>query len=106
MIQAVTIFTPAAVALSRRARVNPSWHSHRKGNAMKLKMNLVAIALGSLSAGAAFTQAGTVQRDVNQQQRVEQGLQSGSLSTGEAARLEREQSRIERDQARALKDGN
>jgi hypothetical protein len=30
-----------------------------------------------------------VQRDINQETRVEQGLKSGRLNTGEAARLER-----------------
>src|SRR5262249_56531272 len=55
--------------------------------------------------GAALAQQGTVQRDVNQQQRIEQGLKSGQLTTGEAARLESEQSRIQRDQSRALQDG-
>ncbi|MBS0373942.1 MAG: hypothetical protein JSR73_05145 [Proteobacteria bacterium] len=45
------------------------------------------------------------QRDVNQQQRIEQGLQSGQLNTKEAGQLEREQSRIDRTEARDLKDG-
>src|SRR5436190_13672961 len=72
---------------------------------MKFTHSAVAAALGLAFAGSAFAQAGTVQRDVNQQERIEQGLKSGSLSTGEAARLEREQSRIDRDQARALRDG-
>lgn len=47
----------------------------------------------------------TVQRDVNQQQRIENGLKDGSLTTGEAARLERDQSRIDRLQAKELQDG-
>ena len=61
-----------------------------------------------LATGAsAFAQsaASTVQRDVNQQTRIEQGLQSGALSTREAAKLEREESRVDRMQANALKDG-
>jgi hypothetical protein len=62
-------------------------------------------AIGLVFAGAAFAQSGTVQRDVNQQQRIEQGLQSGQLTTREAARLEHEQSAVEREQARALRDG-
>src|SRR5919197_190212 len=72
---------------------------------MKFAHTSVAAALGLAFCGAAFAQAGTVQRDVNQQQRIEQGLQSGQLTTREAARLEREESRVERDQARALQDG-
>jgi hypothetical protein len=47
-----------------------------------------------------------VQRDINQDTRVEQGLKSGQLSTGEAARLERGEGRIDRMESKALKDGN
>lgn len=65
---------------------------------------LACLLLGS-SAAFAQTPANTVQRDVNQQQRIEQGLQSGALSTQEAARLERQESRVDQMQTRALKDG-
>ena len=69
---------------------------------MKLKLTAIAAAL---FCGSAFAQTGTVQRDVNQQERIEQGLKSGQLTTREAARLEREEAKVERDQARALRDG-
>ena len=72
---------------------------------MKFAHTAIAAALGLAFCGAAFAQAGTVQRDVNQQQRIEQGLQSGQLTTREASKLEREESRVERDQARAMQDG-
>ena len=72
---------------------------------MKFVPTTLAAALSLAFCGAAFAQAGTVQRDVNQQQRIEQGLQSGELTTREAGKLEREESRVERDQARALQDG-
>ena len=72
---------------------------------MKLVHPAIAAALGLAFCGAAFAQAGTVQRDVNQQQRIEQGLQSGQLTTREASKLEREESRVERDQSRAMQDG-
>lgn len=67
---------------------------------------IIGVALISAAVGV-FAQgtASTVQRDVNQQERIEQGLKSGSLSTAEAARLEREQSAISRQQSRALADG-
>ena len=74
---------------------------------MKVRILVTSIAMG-LCASAAFAQTtsqSTVQRDVNQQTRIEQGLQSGSLSTGEAARLEKEQSSVDRLQARDMKDG-
>jgi len=47
-----------------------------------------------------------VQRDINQETRVEQGLKSGQLSAGEAGRLERGEPRIDRMESKALKDGN
>ena len=46
-----------------------------------------------------------MQRNVNQQERIEQGLQSGQLTTREAAKLEGEESRIDKMESRALKDG-
>src|SRR5690242_9807273 len=72
---------------------------------MKLAHTAIAAALGLAFSTGAFAQAGTVQRDVNQQQRIEQGLQSGQLTTKEASRLEGEEARVERDQQRAMKDG-
>src|ERR1044071_6449094 len=73
-----------------------------------MKTTILAAAIGLAFSTGAFAQAGsgTVQRDVNQQQRIEQGLQSGSLNTREASKLEREEGRVERDQSRAMKDGN
>jgi len=74
-----------------------------------LRMSLLAGA-ASLLFVAAHAQAQTAgsetQRDVNQQQRIEQGLQSGTLTPGEASRLERGESRINRMESNALKNGN
>lgn len=72
---------------------------------MKFAHTAIAAALGLAFSGAVLAQAGTIQRDVNQQNRIEQGLKSGELNTREAARLEREEARVERDQARAMQDG-
>jgi hypothetical protein len=47
-----------------------------------------------------------VQRNINQQQRTEQGVKSGQLTTREAGRLERGQSRENRMEARAGADGH
>ncbi|NVO06772.1 MAG: hypothetical protein HXX19_12955 [Rhodoferax sp.] len=63
------------------------------------------IAIGSISAYAQ-TAADTVQRDVNQQTRIESGLKDGQLNTKEATRLERQQARMDRLQAKDLKDGS
>ena len=76
------------------------------------KISLIASAAMALMTSAVFAQTpaqtpaqATVQRDVNQQQRIENGLQSGKLTTREAAALEREQSKVDKMQARDMKDG-
>jgi hypothetical protein len=66
---------------------------------------IACLLLGSTAAALAQPTANTVQRDINQQTRIEQGLQSGALNTKEAAALEREESRVNQMQAKALKDG-
>ena len=73
---------------------------------MKTKILVVSIFL-TLGAASAFAQAtaDTVQRDVNQQTRIENGLKDGSLSTKEAGRLEKEQNQVDRLQAKDLRDG-
>jgi hypothetical protein len=74
---------------------------------MKARITRIAALVGLIFAGAAAAQSAgqTIQRDVNQQQRIEQGLKSGELTTREAAGLERQEAKVERDQARALRDG-
>jgi hypothetical protein len=78
-----------------------------KGNMMKNNAKLLPAVLLAALALPAFAQstATQVQRDINQQQRIENGLKSGQLTTREAAKLEREEARIDRAQSRALKDG-
>ena len=71
-----------------------------------MKRLIIAAAVGALFSGAVFAQQGTVQRDVNQQNRIEQGLQSGQLNTKEASKLEGEEAHIQREQSRELKNGN
>jgi hypothetical protein len=72
-----------------------------------MNRNLIVSALLALAAAGAFAQtaASTVQRDVNQQQRIENGLKDGSLTTREAAKLEKDEAKVDRVQAQALKDG-
>jgi hypothetical protein len=75
---------------------------------MKLRHVLIAASVGSLLAGSAFAARDTgdfFQRSINQQARIEKGLRSGELSTGEAAGLQRDQGRIARIQADAFADG-
>src|SRR5437879_13474833 len=74
---------------------------------MKTAATVIAVAVAGLFSAAASAQTvgSEVQRDVNQQQRIEQGLKSGSLSTREASQLERGEARIERMESNAAKDG-
>ena len=69
---------------------------------------LAALAASALSTAAL---ADTVaeqdqQRDVNQQERIEQGLKSGELSTKEAGQLERDEQHVDHMEARDLKNGS
>jgi hypothetical protein len=76
--------------------------------AMKLpQLTLLAVATGFLSttAWAQTTAEMDQQRDVNQQERIEQGLQSGELSTKEAGHLERDEQHVDRMEANDLKGG-
>lgn len=67
---------------------------------------IVGIGLGGAAAAAAQSTADGTQRDVKQQQRIEQGLKTGQLSTAEAARLEQGQAHVDRMQQHALSDGS
>jgi hypothetical protein len=70
-------------------------------------MCLGVIAAGFLSTAAlAQTVQQDQQRDVNQQQRIESGLQSGQLSTREAGQLEHQQQHIDKMESRDLRDGS
>jgi len=75
---------------------------------MRFAKTGTAVAIGLLFAGAALAQTtgSTVQRDVNQQERIEQGLQNGELTTREAGQLERREATVDKMQSNALKDGS
>lgn len=66
----------------------------------------VLLLAGSVSGTAlAQSTASETQRDVDQQQRIEQGLQSGQLSSKEAGQLEHKEQQIDRTEAHAMQDG-
>jgi hypothetical protein len=68
---------------------------------------IFAVLLAAAAAPVlAQTAPGYTQRDVNQEQRIEQGLKSGELTTRAAAGLQREHGRIDQMESRALRDGN
>jgi len=71
-----------------------------------LAIPLIAMSMLTTAAWAQTTAEQDQQRDVNQQQRIEQGLKSGQLSTKEAGSLERQQQHIDNMEARDLKNGS
>lgn len=75
---------------------------------MRIRLTAVALFISTVFAShvVAQTVGSEVQRDINQESRVEQGLKSGQLSTGETAKLERGEAKIDRMESKALKDGN
>lgn len=70
-------------------------------------LKFLPLLLSALVATSAFAQSAAeeTQRNVKQQQRIEDGLKSGQLTVKEASKLEREQANISRTEAKALKDG-
>ena len=75
-------------------------------------MNLLAKSLATLVLAApllAFAQTPSTprvdQRQANQERRIEQGVQSGSLTPREAARLERGQDHVQNLEDKAKADG-
>ena len=73
---------------------------------MQRKLIAITIVAALFSFGAHAQNAATeTARDTAQQQRIEQGLQSGQLSTKEAASLEHKEQRIDATEARDMKDG-
>ncbi len=75
-------------------------------------MALLALALAAGTAAAQTTPPtpqpptpSVEDRLSNQERRIGEGLKDGSLTSGEAARLQREESRLNREAARFRKDG-
>ena len=78
-----------------------------------MNRNLLVTALiataafgSSFAASAQTTAAGTTQRDVNQEQRIEQGLQNGTITTRENAELQRDEAHVDKLQAKDLRNGS
>ena len=71
-----------------------------------ITLQLIAMSVLTMAAWAQTPAEQGQQRDVNQQQRIEQGLQSGQLSTKEAGSLERQEKHVDNMEARDLKNGS
>jgi len=73
---------------------------------MKPRILAVLTTIAALPAAAASTQTPAVdQRQVNQEARIQQGVQSGQLTPKEDAKLEKAQGKIEADKEKAQADG-
>jgi hypothetical protein len=79
---------------------------------MRNRKLFVVLAAASIVAVPAFAEGPSqasqtleTQRDVNQQDRIEQGLQSGQLTTKEAGQLERQETRVDHMEANAAANG-
>jgi hypothetical protein len=71
---------------------------------IKMLMGVAAMAL----SGVVLAQTATPridQREANQEQRIQQGVNSGQLTPRETARLQNEQGRIQNAEAKAKADG-
>lgn len=72
-------------------------------------MKLITAAVLTALALPAFAQTTSTpridQRQQNQQQRIDQGVQSGQLNQKEAARLEKGQARVQKMEDKAVADG-
>jgi hypothetical protein len=71
-----------------------------------ITLQLLAMSVLTSAAWAQTPAEQDQQRDVNQQQRIEQGLQSGQLSTKEAGSLERQEQHVDNMEAHDLKNGS
>jgi parvulin-like peptidyl-prolyl isomerase len=73
---------------------------------MKTKLLIAAaITVFTIPAFAQTNTPGIDQRQMNQEQRIDQGIASGQLNQREANRLERGQDRIDNMENRAKSDG-
>jgi hypothetical protein len=72
-----------------------------------LKSAIIALIFAAPFAAFADSNAtpGVDQRQINQERRIEQGAQSGTLTPREVARLERGQQRLQAKEDRAKADG-
>ena len=70
------------------------------------KNGLIRLIVCMFLLGATVTHAGWIaERRISQQKRIQQGIESGSLTRREAGRLEQQQYNIQRAQKRVRADG-
>lgn len=72
---------------------------------MNRQMILSALLIIASAGAFAQTTGSTVGRDIKQEQRIENGLQNGTITTREGALLQRDEAKVDHLQAKSLKDG-
>ena len=71
-----------------------------------MKRIILGVTISALVWGtASFAETGIHQRKQNQQARIGNGVRNGSLTAGETARLEHQESRLNREIRRDRRDG-
>src|SRR3954468_12091672 len=65
-----------------------------------------AFATSFAASAQATTATSTLQRDAKQEQRIENGLQDGTITPREDAKLQRDEAKVDKLQSRALRDGS
>jgi hypothetical protein len=78
-------------------------HIHKAVLAFLLAFGIAAPAFAQAASGTATPAID--QREQNQQKRIEQGINSGSLKAGEAARLEKREQGLQNKEVAAKTDG-
>ena len=90
------------VSAREQARINSA--QNRESKAIYNQKHDAQV--GNPTSASSQRMQGDVQRNLNQQQRIEQGVQSDELKNREVAKLERGQSKVDRSTARAAADGH
>jgi hypothetical protein len=83
-------------------------HFFHKENEQMKTQHLLAAILATAFIAPAFAQTNTPridQRQVNQQNRIDQGVQSGALTAKETNTLDKREAKIASDEAAAKSDG-
>lgn len=78
---------------------------HRNSLRRVALIGFIAAALGGVAHAQEAPVNQDVQRNVNQQQRIDNGVKDGQLTTREAARLEQGQAHVDRMEQRDLRNG-
>jgi hypothetical protein len=103
LLASVIMMTMSAPAFAQDATGAPSTSSSGLGvdNNGPLQGNDKPTPIKGEPLGAGLE----TQRDMNQQDRIDNGLKDGQLSTGEAAKLEKGEARIDKQEANDMKNG-